>query len=111
MSFSAIPNYRQAINEKGTMARVWYQFMTDIWHGKPSGDVSPLTTVSSPLRYQATTRGFMIVQGGTVSLIQFTRDGITNYNTGQTSGLFPLSQGDSLIVFYSSAPAFTWVPQ
>ena len=111
MSFSAIPNYRQSITDKNGMERTWYLFLTDLWKGKPSAGVNNVPSAASPFIYQAQSVGFMIVSGGTVTLIQFSRDGLTNYTTGVTNGCFPLSQGDSLIVIYSSAPTFTWVPQ
>lgn len=110
MSFSAIPNYRQSMHSKGTIERTWYQFFSDVWKGKPSGGINPITPASSPYTYQAAHKGFLIIQGGTVSLVQFSRDGLTNYNTGQTSGTFPLAQGDSLIVIYTAMPTITWVP-
>lgn len=110
MSYSALPNYRQPVYTKGAMERTWYQFFSDVWKGKPASGVNPLTPASSPFRYQADSKGFMMIQGGTVTLVQFTRDGITNYNTGQTAGVFPLAQGDTLIVIYSALPALTWVP-
>lgn len=110
MSFSAIPNYKTALAGKNIIERTWYQFLSDIWKGRPSGAVSSVSSLTSPLIYQAQSKGFMIVQGGTVTIIQFTRDRSTNYNTGQTSGIFPLAQGDSLIVSYSSVPTMTWVP-
>jgi hypothetical protein len=30
--------------------------------------------------------------------------------TGQTAGLFPLNQGDTLTVSYTGLPSLTWVP-
>jgi hypothetical protein len=111
MSFSAIPNYRQAISQKGVTERTWYQFFNDVWKGRPQGDIQPITVGTSPFTYQVTSKGFMVVKGGTVSLIQFTRDGITNVNTGITAGCIPLSQGDSIIVTYSVTPTMTWIPQ
>lgn len=110
MSFSAIPNYGQAIVNKAGTERTWYLFLTDIWKGKPSGGAVSIASTSSPFMYQSTSKGFMIVQGGTVSLIQFSRDGVKNYNTGLTNGIIPLAQGDSILVIYSVAPSLTWVP-
>lgn len=111
MSFSAIPNYREPMSEKGATGRTWYQFMVDVWKGKPPASEGSVIPTSSPFTYTAQTKGFLIVQGGTVSLVQFSRNGTTNYSTGQTQGTFPLSQGDSLIVTYSVTPILTWVPQ
>lgn len=98
------------IDTKGIINRTWYQFWIDVWKGKPQGGISPQAVTSSPFTYQAATKGFMVIQGGTVTLIQFTRDGITNVNTGQTAGCIPLAQGDLVIVTYSVAPTMTWIP-
>lgn len=111
MSYSAIPNYKVPMMSKGTLERTWYQFFADVWKGRPQGAVSTVTVGTSPFTYQVTSKGFIIVQGGTVSLIQFTRDGITNYNTGLTNGCIPLSEGDSVIVTYSIIPHMRWIPQ
>lgn len=111
MSFSAIPNYREPMQEKGTLQRTWYQFFVDVWKGRPPGGASTVIATGSPFTYTSQTKGFLIVQGGTVSLVQFSRDGATNYTTGLTQGCFPLSQADSLIVTYTGAPKLTWMPQ
>lgn len=110
MSFSAIPSTDDLIQGKN-ISRTWRLFFTDVWKGKPQGSIASVTVTASPFTYQAASKGFMVVQGGTVSLIQFTRDGVTNVTTGQTSGCIPLCQGDSVIVTYSILPTLTWVPQ
>lgn len=107
---SALPSY-EAMSNKGQMPRVHYQFLADLWKGKPQGSVKSITVGASPFTYQATSKGFMIVQGGTVSLIQFTRDGVNNFTTGLTTGIVPLSLNDSIIVTWSGKPTMTWVPQ
>lgn len=111
MAFSSIPTYTLPVSSKGLTERAWYMFFSDVWKGKPQGAIMPITVGASPFTYQVETKGFMIVQGGTVTVIQFTRDGITNINTGVTSGCIPLSQGDSIIVTYTGAVRMTWVPQ
>jgi hypothetical protein len=45
------------------------------------------------------------VQGGTVSLIEYSVDNTTFTNTGVTQGLFTLAPGDALRVTYSAAPS------
>jgi hypothetical protein len=45
------------------------------------------------------------VQGGTVSLIEYSVDNSTFTNTGVTQGLFTLAPGDALRVTYSAAPS------
>ena len=108
---SALPTFGEALSNKGTTSRTWYKFWSDVWKGEHPASTMTVTPTASPFSFQANWRGFMIIQGGTVSLIQFSRDGVTNINTGITSGCVPLSFGDLVIVTYSSAPTMTWVPQ
>ncbi len=106
-----LPNYNQPLVEKGLTARTWYQFFQSMWKGFPTGAEVSVTATASPMTYLAPSKGFLIVNGGTVSLVQFTRDQKTNYTTGQTQGCFPVSNGDALIVTYSVTPTLTFVPQ
>lgn len=68
---------------------------------------------ASPYTYQNVSylREDVITQGGTVSTIEFSRDGATWYNVGFTSGVVPLEMGDSMRVTYTVAPNITRVPQ
>ena len=107
---NALPNFNQPLVEKGVTSRAWFQFFQQLWKGTPPGSEVPVTASASPFKYTAPNRGFLIISGGTVTLVQFARS-TTNYTTGQTSGCFPVSAGDSVIVTYSSAPLLTFVPQ
>lgn len=109
--FLTLPNYRQAIVDKGQTSSPWYKFFSALFNGKPPSAESSVTVTASPFIYTGTQGGFVIVQGGTVSLIQWSRGGVTNHTTGQTQGCFPLSQGDSLIITYSATPSVVFVPQ
>lgn len=111
MSYNAVPNFSQSIVEKGLTNRAWYAFFQNLFKGLAPSSTVPVVVGGSPFTYVADQRGFMIVQGGTVSLIQFSRDGATNYSTGQTSGCVPLSAQDRLIVTFSGTPSMTFVPQ
>lgn len=53
----------------------------------------------------------VIVQGGTVSLVEFSRDNTTYYNVGFTSGIVRLSPSDYLRVTYTVTPTMTGVPR
>lgn len=59
--------------------------------------------------FTAPSKGYVILNGGSVSAVQFTRSVTTL--TGQTAGIFPLNQGDVLTVTYASLPTMTFVPQ
>ena len=53
----------------------------------------------------------MLVSVGTVTLIEFSRDGVTWYATGMIAGLARLSPGDRIKVTYTLAPTITRVPR
>jgi hypothetical protein len=68
---------------------------------------------ASPFTFQNTTGQpvDLIVTGGVVSAIDFSRDNITFYSVGQTAGVFWLSPYDYLRVTYTTAPTITLVPR
>jgi hypothetical protein len=103
------PYYEIPLTVQGNTHRAWYRHFQDADNGLPPEQETSLTASASPYTYQAPRKGFVIITGGTVSLIQYSRSG-TFYNVGQTSGIFPLNQGDQLKVTYSAAPTLTWVP-
>lgn len=109
--FNRLPNYDEVLTTKGNTTRGWYSFWAGLMTGQATGLPSPMTGGPSPYSYKATQGGTLIIQGGTVSLVSFTRDGVTNFNTGQTQGMYPLSQGDTLIINYSAAPNLSFVPR
>ena len=75
----------------------------------PSG----VTPGASPYTYQNTSGrpGNMIVSGGAVSALAFSRDNATFYGVGIVSGVFPLSAYDFLRVTYTVAPTMTFIPR
>lgn len=105
------PTYEEPLTKKGFTTRGWYTFWTGLRIGQPTGLPSSVTPTGSPFTYKAPQGGTLIIRGGTVSLVSFSRDGITNFNTGQTQGMFPVSLGDVLIINYTGAPVLTFVPR
>jgi len=74
---------------------------------------SNITVTASPMTYQNTTgyEADVIISGGTISSIEFTRDNATFYTTGLTTGVITLSPSDRVRVTYSVAPTMTLVPR
>lgn len=105
------PTYEEPLTKKGFTTRGWYTFWSGLLKGQPTGLPSAVPLTASPMNYKAPSGGTVIIQGGTVSLVSISRDGITNFNTGQTQGLFPVSLGDVLIINYTGTPALTFVPR
>ncbi len=74
---------------------------------------SDITVTASPFTYQNTTafNGDVIISGGTVSDIEFTRDNTTFYTVGFIEGVLRLSPSDRVRVTYTVAPTMTYVPR
>lgn len=70
-----------------------------------------LAVGASPYVYKngATAQQQVIVQGGTVSAIEFSRNGSTFINIGATAGLVVLNPGDNVRVTYSVLPTMTTI--
>lgn len=105
-----LPQFGQPLESNGVTSRDWYFFWTGLWRGLAPEIETGVTLTGSPFTYNAPRRGSLIVSGGTVSLIRFSRDGSTFYNTGATAGMFALSAADRLEVTYTVAPTLTFVP-
>lgn len=68
-----------------------------------------ITLGASPFLFSPGFDGFTIVSGGTVSSITLSRDGgATAFATGMTTGVFPLSLADSLLITYTVLPTVTF---
>jgi hypothetical protein len=109
--YAQLPTYGQPLHVKELPAKVWYRFFSDLHTGQPPAAEYAVTPKASPFSFVAPVKGSLIVTGGTVSLIRFSRNGTTFYATGQISGMFALNAGDTLAVTYSVAPTLTFVPQ
>jgi hypothetical protein len=109
VSFYVCPTYNQPLVKNGQTSSPWYRFFQAVFEGTPPSAEVTIPINAFPFSYTAPVKGFLIVSGGTVTSIQFTRTVTTL--TGQTSGIFPLSQGDTLTITYLSQPNLLWVPQ
>lgn len=105
-----LPQFGQPLAAGNVTNKDWYFFWAGLWRGLAPELESPVTLTGSPFTYSAPRRGSLIVSGGTVSQIRFSRDGSTFYNTGATAGMFALSAADRLEVTYTVAPTLTFVP-
>jgi hypothetical protein len=68
-----------------------------------------ITVTASPFTYTAGFNGSVAVTGGTVSLIQLIRQGVT-VATGLTAGLIPVSRRDQVVVTWTGSPTMTFLP-
>lgn len=106
-----MPTYTETLETGGNTTRGWYTFWLGLLQGQPVGVPQSVVPGASPFSYVASVGGSAIVNGGTVSKVEVSRDGVTFFVTGQTAGMFPLSMGDTLRVTYSGVPTATFLPR
>lgn len=100
------------LDGSGNFVPPWYRFLGSLAQSasQDSGaNPVPVTPPGSPYSYRAPADGALIVQGGGVSAMAFSRDGLTWYPLGSFYGMFPLSAGDQIRITYVAAPALTFV--
>lgn len=82
--------------------------------GQMSSGVAPsnISVGGSPFTYQNSLSGpcTVIVQGGTVTTISYSRDGVSFFVVGLLAGMFHLGAGDFLRVVYVLVPTMTLIP-
>jgi hypothetical protein len=107
---NVLPNFMVPLDQKGITTKDWYFFWAGLYSGLAPAAEMPVTVGASPFTYSAPVKGSVIVSGGTVSLIEFSRNGTTFYTTGQTAGMFTLNASDRLRVTWAVLPTITFVP-
>jgi hypothetical protein len=97
----------------GLLQKDWFLFLTNLYtaviEGTPQPEEAAVVT-ASPFVYEAVIRGQAHVSGGTVSAIEFSRDGTTWYSTGITSGFVQMDARDFLRITYTVLPTLTFFP-
>jgi hypothetical protein len=122
LDITQIPSSRVPITEDGQalISREWYRFLFNLFTLNGSGGAatyanpaSPVVATGSPFLYTNadTYTVDIMVSGGGVSKLEFSRDGTTYYNTGSYYGMFTLSPSDMLRVTYTQAPILTLIPR
>lgn len=98
------------IDEQGRPSQVWWRFFNRLFDRPPRE--SAITVGASPFLTSFTQDGFVIVEGGTVSLIELLRGSsvLTTYNLGATAGQFVVKNGDAIQITYTVAPTVTFFP-
>lgn len=107
---NSMPNYPVPLRVGQHTSKDWYFFWAGLYNGLPPAAEMPIVLGVSPAIYSAPVRGSVIVNGGTVSAIAFSRDGVTFYTTGQTAGMFLLNAADQIRITYTVLPTVTFVP-
>ena len=109
-----LPPSTQLVDERGVIKPNWWRFLLNVSQTatgtNPTGPAS-ITVTASPFVYTASVQGSVIVSGGPVSLIEYSKDGQLWFPTGQTGGVFQMVANDQLRVTYTNQPAMTFFPR
>lgn len=111
--FAMVRNQMPLVMERGMAQKDWFLFFTNLYTAVIDGMPQPgeaLTISASPMTYTAIIRGQAHVGGGTVSVIEFSRNGTDWYNAGVTTGFIQMDKGDLLRVTYAVAPNISYFP-
>lgn len=91
----------------------WYLFLVNIYNavtqGAPQSEEA-IPVGASPFTYQAVIRGQVLISGGSVSSIEFSRNGSTFYPAGITEGFVQMDRNDYVRVTYAVAPSIVYFP-
>lgn len=85
--------------------------LEDAIAGGQGGATVPITVGASPFTYQSLQVGSVLISGGGLENVEFSRDGINFFSTGNFRGFLPLSANDQLRVTYMAPPTMTFVPR
>lgn len=112
-TFPMMRNQQPIVMDRGMAQKDWFLFFTNLYTAVTDGLPQPaqaLPLPASPGVLVATIRGQAHIGGGTVSLIEFSRDGRIWYDTGITRGFVTMDRADSIRVTYTVVPTITFFP-
>lgn len=75
-----------------------------------TGPIQAVTIAASPMTYVARDPGSLSIQGGSVSLVTFSR-GTVSVSLGLVAGLIPMAPGDRITLNYLTAPVLNFIPR
>lgn len=110
-----LPAARQPVIDPGpngapAFARPWYLYFDGVFRRLTGSGANPeaISVNPSPFSYTVADSGILMVTGGTVSAIDYGRNGIFT-DAGFTSGTLTVFEGDVVRVTYTVAPVVTLV--
>ena len=102
------------VDSTGHIQTNWWRLIANISNqafGTNANQETTITVSGSPFVYTPIVAGSVIVNGGAVSLIEYSPTGKTFYPTGNTGGVFQMVASSSLRVTYGNPPAVTFFPR
>lgn len=108
--FNSLPNFPVPLTAGRVTESSWYRFWAGLFSGLAPAAEVPVTVGASAFSYSPNVKGFAILTGGTVSLVEFSRDGANFYDYGTTVGQFLLNAKDTIRITHTGAPDMLFVP-
>lgn len=111
--FAMTRNQTPIVATEGLAQKDWYIFFYNLYlavtEGMPQAqEVIPIG--ASPFVYISVIKGQMHIAGGTVSLVEFSRDGTNWFGAGITAGFVTMDARDQLRITYTVAPTLNYFP-
>ncbi len=109
-----LPPDNQLVDNRGVIYTNWWRFLLNVSNqAMGTNQTVPSTVTAGPSPYVFTTpaQGMLLVAGGPVTLIEYSKDGETWYPTGVTQGQIQMSPNDHLRITYMNAPTLTFFPR
>lgn len=111
--FQMVRNQMPLIMERALPQKDWFLFFSHLYTAATDGMSQPeeaSAVPASPAVYTAVIRGQANIRGGTVSLVEFSRDGTNWYPTGIVQGFVMMNTADRLRITYTVLPTLTFFP-
>lgn len=109
-----LPPNNALVDDRGVIASNWWRFLLNVSNQAMGVNQTPpgtVTPTASPFIFTTPAQGTLLVSGGPVTLIEYSKDGTTWYPMGVTNGPLHLVPNDRVRITYSNAPAVTFFPQ
>lgn len=111
--FAMTRNQTPIVGPGALAQKDWFIFFYNLYLAVTEGlpqEEEEVTISASPAIYTSVIRGQAHVGGGTVSAVEFSRNGTDWYDTGLTQGFIEMDRTDHLRITYAVAPTVTFFP-
>lgn len=109
-----LPPDNQLVDERGVMKTNWWRFLLNVSNqamGTNQTVPATVTIGASPYVFVTPAQGTLLVSGGPVTLIEYSKDGVTWYPTGLTQGQIQMVPNDQVRITYMNPPTLTFFPR
>lgn len=109
-----LPPDNALVDEHGVISTNWWRFLLNVSQqafGINATQPATVMVTASPFVFTAAVQGSLLVAGGPVTLIEYSKDGTTWFPMGIVQGPIQLVPKDQVRITYTHAPAVTFFPR